>query len=126
VANLEHVEIVKQGAKAIEQWRKKNPKVQLDLSGADLSNFNLTDADLSEADLRGANLKGILFKGLNLNDAEINETTLIGSGLVFVPIEDRDDSSTPSYNSFVRLISRLVMLILLLVGLFILLKILLP
>ena len=50
MANPEHVEIVKQGAKAIDQWRKQNPGVKLDLVEADLRDADLSEADLGDAD----------------------------------------------------------------------------
>ena len=52
MANPEHVEIVKRGADALREWSKKNPDVQLDLSGAILRRADLTRADFSRADLR--------------------------------------------------------------------------
>ena len=61
MANPEHVEIVKQGAEKIREWRAENPDLRLDLSnaeccGADLSGADLSGADLSGADLTNANL----------------------------------------------------------------------
>lgn len=35
--NEEHVEIVRQGADAVAEFRKKNPDVRLDLSDSDLN-----------------------------------------------------------------------------------------
>ena len=47
MANKEHLKIVKQGRKAIFEWREKNPTDRLDLSEADLREANLSGADLS-------------------------------------------------------------------------------
>ena len=41
MANPKHVEIVTQGAAAIDAWRKKNRNVRLDLYGADLRETEL-------------------------------------------------------------------------------------
>ena len=49
MANPEHVELVKQGAKAIDAWRVENPKTVLDMSNADLRGADLGNADLSNA-----------------------------------------------------------------------------
>jgi len=62
MANPEHIEIVKQGAEAIRQWREKNPDAPLDLIRAELREVNLSEADLdganlSEAELYGAHLE---------------------------------------------------------------------
>ncbi len=59
MASEEHVEIVKQGAKAIAEWRAKHPSERLDLwmadvIGADLIAADLRLANLSEADFAGA------------------------------------------------------------------------
>ena len=58
--NGEHVEVVKQGADALKEWRDVHPDITLDLEGADF-----TGLDLSSARLRGANLKGANFQGRN-------------------------------------------------------------
>ena len=70
MANQEHVEVVRQGAGAIAEWRETHPGETLDLrgatlrwadlSGADLTGANLSKAYLSGADLRGANLDGVI------------------------------------------------------------------
>ena len=49
MANQEHLDILKQGVEAWNQWRKEHHDIQLDLSEVDLSGD-----DLREADLRGA------------------------------------------------------------------------
>jgi hypothetical protein len=53
MANPEHVEIVKQGAEAIREWREKNPGVKLDLRGADFATANLSGANLRGAEVGG-------------------------------------------------------------------------
>jgi uncharacterized protein YjbI with pentapeptide repeats len=77
MANNEHLNILKQGINAWNQWRKENPGVQPDLSAAILS-----EPDLRGADLRGVNLTGIYggwanFSGVNLSRAELSEADLI-------------------------------------------------
>ena len=54
MANLEHVELIKQGTEAIRQWREGNRGVKLDLTVA-----NLRGADLREAFLYGADLSRV-------------------------------------------------------------------
>ena len=58
MANQEHVEVVKQGAAAIVQWRARNPDTRLDLHGADLRDANLRGAALYGANLSVADLYG--------------------------------------------------------------------
>ena len=96
MANREHLEVVKQGAEAIRQWREANPKERLDLSmmppvEAGLNVMDLIVADLSEADLqmmhfigtdlRGADLRGADLKGADLSLADLRGANLSGADL---------------------------------------------
>jgi len=53
MANEEHVEIVRQGAAAILEWRKTNPKEPFDLIGAKLPSAYLACCDMARERLRG-------------------------------------------------------------------------
>ena len=86
MANPEHVEIVKQGADAIREWRERNPYVRLDLrradlSGAKLSPAKLTSADLTLADLSGAHLSGADLSWADLSWADLSWADLSGADL---------------------------------------------
>jgi len=101
MANSEHVEIVKRGADAIQEWREENPDAPLNLSeadlreanlrganlfeaslaGANLSRADLSAADLDGADLRGANLHGANLHGANLGGADLQKANLSGANL---------------------------------------------
>jgi uncharacterized protein YjbI with pentapeptide repeats len=82
MANPEHVEVVKQGAEAIGQWREKNPGVTLDLREADLREVNLHGADLDWANLDGADLRRIILSGAKLRQANLSRTDLGGQPLL--------------------------------------------
>ena len=66
MASKKHVARLRQGVEAWNQWRRENPNIRPDLSGAiliranlsgaDLRRTNLIDADLSHADLCGAQM----------------------------------------------------------------------
>ena len=66
MASKKHVARLRQGVDAWNQWRRENPKIRPDLSGAvlirahlsgaDLRRTNLIGADLSHADLCGAQM----------------------------------------------------------------------
>jgi hypothetical protein len=53
MANPEHVSIVEQGAEAIAEWRKANPRKKLDLFNASLAALNLRGADLRRLTFAG-------------------------------------------------------------------------
>ncbi|MBU1937112.1 toll/interleukin-1 receptor domain-containing protein [bacterium] len=79
MANPEHVEIVRLGAKAINEWRQENPGVRLDLSGADFSNTQLFDADISRANISSANFEGSKLFKVDLSKANLSSATLVGA-----------------------------------------------
>ena len=57
MANEEQLAILKQGARAWNEWRSKSDGVAIDLSGAELEK-----ADLGEAHLGGVNRSTLIFK----------------------------------------------------------------
>ncbi len=86
MANDEHLNILKQGVNAWNQWRQENPNVIPDLSranlyGARLSDINFFLANLSEADLRGADLFGARLYAANLERAKLWGAHLVGANL---------------------------------------------
>ena len=81
MANEEHVAILKKGVAAWNEWRRENPDIRpnlsganlrrahlygADLSGADLSRADLSEAPLVSADLTGANLTGSRVYGVSV------------------------------------------------------------
>ncbi len=81
MANPEHMEVVKQGAKAIKEWRVENKDIQLDLVEAGLQLANLYRANLQGATLMGANLQATNLWGANLKDATLLGATLWATDL---------------------------------------------
>ena len=77
MANLEHVQIARQGSPAIARWREQHPGETLDFSGASLSNQNLSRASLSEADLSGADLIGVRLNQADLRNANLEQAVLL-------------------------------------------------
>lgn len=59
MADEKQLDILKQGAKYWNHWRKCNPHEPVDLTGADLTGINFIRVNLSEADLTGANLTNV-------------------------------------------------------------------
>ena len=86
MANQEQLELLKAGVDGWNKWRKENPNVKIDLSGADLSHANLqraylADANLSQADLSEANLYVAILHNANLSPAALIEADLSGADL---------------------------------------------
>ena len=82
MADLEHLELLKQGVTTWNLWRKEQP----DLSDADLSADDLSYVNLSATNLRGANLYTARLTGANLRranlcEAALNRTDLSGADL---------------------------------------------
>ena len=65
MAYPEHLEILKQGVEAWNEWRKEHHDVTPDLASARLTGANLYMADLILAVLNGAHLKMAILSGAN-------------------------------------------------------------
>jgi uncharacterized protein YjbI with pentapeptide repeats len=98
MANEEHLEVLRQGVKVWNQWRRDNRELRPDLSQANFSQLNLRETDFSNvdlrradfcgADLRDANLRNAYLFAANLRDAilikaDLRETTLTFANLTF-------------------------------------------
>ena len=86
MANPEHLEILKQGVEAWNEWRRENPTVTPDLRAAHLEGAFLHTADfrsvnLGRANLSGARLEGAHLGGANLSGANLSRAFLHGADL---------------------------------------------
>jgi hypothetical protein len=86
MANPEHVEVVRKGKDAIDEWRRRNPGVQLDLARADLAGAELAGANIAGANIAGAslwvaNLSGAILNGASLNLANLTLANLTSANL---------------------------------------------
>jgi len=81
MVNKKHLQIIRQGVDAWNEWRRKNPELRPNLRGADLHEADLYEADLSEADLGKANLTQANLGGANLGFAEVSEARVGGANL---------------------------------------------
>lgn len=81
MANPEQLEILKQGVKIWNEWRKEYREREPDLLGADLGDSDLSDADLSDANLIKANLNGANLIKANLVRANLIKANLRGADL---------------------------------------------
>lgn len=76
MANDTHVALLKDGAQSWNGWRKENPSVKPDLSGAELA-----DSNLIKASLDNANFARAVLRGANISDASLNDADLHGADL---------------------------------------------
>ena len=89
MANQEHLDILRQGVDAWNEWRKEflDPLIKADLqlgpdlSGADLEFLDLSGANLYKANLTGANLYSTRLREANLQDAKLIKANLYGADL---------------------------------------------
>lgn len=79
--NSEHVEVVKKGVAAIEEWRKKHPEQILDLIGVELTKVNLEKANLHKANIQRADLSEANLKKADLSESNLFESVLYGANL---------------------------------------------
>jgi hypothetical protein len=81
MANEEHVTQLRKGPDAWNAWRKENPDIDPDLSGANLLGANLRSADLSGANLQEADLSGANLREANLTEANLGYASLVEANL---------------------------------------------
>lgn len=76
MANEEQLAILRQGVGEWNEWRKKNPDVNVDLTGA-----NFDEAEMSGADLRDANMSEAYLHGAILIEADLFRANLFKAEL---------------------------------------------
>jgi hypothetical protein len=81
MANIEHVEILKQGVEIWNLWRDEHRSVQPDLHGLNLRGIDLSGANLREVNLLEANLQGADLRWSDLIKANLFECDLSGAQL---------------------------------------------
>jgi len=117
MANQEHLAIIRLGllAPSLEiseiwnEWRKDNPEIIPDLSGAklrkfhlqniDFSNCNLQKIDLNRANLKGANLENANLQGAYLNKANLDYANLENANLKSAFLKDASIGGTDLNNA---------------------------
>lgn len=82
MANDKHLGLLRQGRKALLQWRQRHPDRMLDLTDADLREFDLRGLPLRQADLVGSNLSGCDLTGTNFSGSDLTRARLEGCRLI--------------------------------------------
>ena len=76
MADEEQLAILQKGVDDWNAWRKENPRVKPNLSGAHLNGVKLGWANLGRADLSGAHLNGVNLGWANLSEADLSGADL--------------------------------------------------
>jgi hypothetical protein len=106
MANPEHLEILKRGVEAWNEWRQNNPTIRPELSKAYLSSRALNEVDFSDANMERANLYEANLCRANLHRADLNRADLRGANLRETDLRDTNLSSvdlTSTNLSFAKL-----------------------
>lgn len=88
MANKDHIEVVRQGSAAINDFRALHPNVQLDLQGADFRRIDLIHANLSGANLKGSNLEWADFRWADLVKSDLSGSNLSRADLFKVDLKE--------------------------------------
>ena len=80
LANEEHLDILRQGVKTWNKWRKSSDQ-QPDLSGADLQHMELRSINLSQSNLCETILVGADLSKSDLSEAYLGKAHLISARL---------------------------------------------
>ncbi len=105
MANEKHLALLQRGMDVWNAWRKENPEMKPDLSGADLRRADLHRADLSGATLYQADLSGIggfrvtVLTGADLREADLRKANLSEGFLVRANLSGADLSGATLYRT---------------------------
>jgi uncharacterized protein YjbI with pentapeptide repeats len=81
MANMEHVQIVRQGRDAVVKWREEHPGENLDLFNCYMSHARIPMVDLHNCDLRDSDFMGAMLRRANLSGCYLNPAHLYRSDL---------------------------------------------
>jgi Pentapeptide repeats (8 copies) len=82
MAVQQHVDVLKRGAKKWNVWRKVNPRVRPDLSGAEFREIDLSDVNLKHANLAASDFTYTFLTEADLSDSDLTDARLIETNLV--------------------------------------------
>jgi uncharacterized protein YjbI with pentapeptide repeats len=90
MANPDHINILKQGVAAWNNWRIKNRKITPQLNQAELNGAALSGSDFRGANLIAATLKGSILRKADLSDADLRGATFARADLRNAEFDNAD------------------------------------
>ncbi|GAC1343327.1 MAG: pentapeptide repeat-containing protein [Ktedonobacteraceae bacterium] len=81
MANPDHLSLLRKGIDDWNDWRKRHPGIQPDLSNADLRKISLRQANLHRANLSKADLRNVDLRYTNLTEANLTSANLTRADL---------------------------------------------
>jgi uncharacterized protein YjbI with pentapeptide repeats len=93
MADHSHLDILKEGVEAWNEWRTQNPSITPDLSASNLLMADLSGANLSQANLPKAILAPADLTRANLTDANLSEAFLTIANLTRANLSGADLSA---------------------------------
>ena len=72
MANMEQVQIVRQGRDAVAKWREEHPGEFMDLNACYMSHTRIPMVNLTGADMRNSDLMGAMLRRADLSDCRLN------------------------------------------------------
>ena len=72
MANMEQVQIVRQGRDAVANWREEHPGEFMDLNACYMSHTRIPMVNLTGADMRNSDMMGAMLRRANLSDCRLN------------------------------------------------------
>ena len=72
MANMDQVQIVRQGRDAVARWREEHPGEFMDLNASYMSHIRIPMVNLTGADMRNSDLMGAMLRRADLSDCRLN------------------------------------------------------
>lgn len=74
MANMDQVQIVRQGRDAVAKWREEHPGEFMDLNACYMSHTRIPMVNLTGADMRNSDMMGAMLRRADLSDCRLNPT----------------------------------------------------
>src|SRR5918992_897424 len=90
MANMDQVQVVRQGRDAVARWREQHPGEVMDLYNCYMSHVRIPQVDLSGSDMRDSDFMGAMMRRANLSGCYLNPSHLYRADLREANLEAAD------------------------------------